>query len=70
MGRGISRFVNESECNRLLLEESDSARSNNLLVSSRYLEFYRFVQHEVEWFCGGCTHVLTFLHSYVKDFEK
>ena len=20
--------------------------------------------------CGGCTHVLTFLHSYVKDFEK
>ena len=46
------------------------ARANNLLVSSRYLEFYRFVQHEVEWFCGGCTHVLTFLHSYVKDFEK
>lgn len=44
MGRGTSRFVNESECGRLLLEESDSARSNNLLVSSRHLDLYGFVK--------------------------
>lgn len=64
VGRGISWFVNESECGRLLLEESDSARANNLLVSSRYLELYRFVYDEVVvalcWLYSH-SYILTFL---------
>ena len=57
-------MVNESECGRLLLEESDSARANNLLVSSRYLELYRFVYDEVVvalcWLYSH-SYILTFL---------
>ena len=53
--------VNVIGCGR---RKIDSARANNLLVSSRYLELYRFVHDEVvEVVCWlySRSHILTFL---------
>ena len=53
--------VNAIDCCR---RKIDSARANNLLVSSRYLELYRFVHDEVVevvWWLYSRSHILTFL---------